>query len=130
MEKIEEHQAKGASIRSRQEWDINAKGPGKILLKYEDKYGQQKYMQSIIKKNERGEITTKITGQKQVQEETAKYWEQMFADEGINTEEKDIWEYLGEETARRAKKVTEKERNEMDKDITLEDIEETIKKKN
>ena len=52
----------------------------------------------------------------------------MFADEGINTEEKDIWEYLGEEAARRAKKVTEKERNEMDKDITLEDIEETIKK--
>ena len=30
---------------------------------------------------------------------------------------------------KRDKKVTEKERNEIDKDITLEDIEETIKKK-
>ena len=52
----------------------------------------------------------------------------MFADEGITTEEKYIWEYLGEEAAREAKKVTEKERIKMDKDITLEDVEETIKK--
>ena len=51
LEKIEEHQAKGTLIRSRQEWDINAEGPGKILLKCEDKYGQQKYMSSIVKKN-------------------------------------------------------------------------------
>ena len=96
--------SKGALIRSRQEWDINAEGPGKILLKCEDKYGPQKYMQSIIKNNKRGEITTKITGQKQVQEEPAKYWEKMFADEGITTEEKDIWDYLGQEAAREAKK--------------------------
>ena len=45
-----------------------------------------------------------------------------FADKVITTEEKDIWEYLGDEAARGAKKVTEKERNEMDKDITLKDI--------
>ena len=51
-----------------------------------------------------------------------------FADEGITTEEKDIWEYLGDEAERGAKKVTEKEGNEMDKDITLKHIEETIKK--
>ena len=51
----------------------------------------------------------------------------MFADEGITTEEEDIHEYLGEEAVAGAKKVTEKERDEMDKDITLEDIEETIK---
>ena len=53
LEKIEEHLAKGASIRSKQEWDINAEGPGKILLKCENKYGQQKYMHSYIKRNER-----------------------------------------------------------------------------
>ena len=53
LEKMEEHLAKGTSVRSRQEWDINAEGPGKILLKCEDIYGQQKYMQSIITKNER-----------------------------------------------------------------------------
>ena len=52
----------------------------------------------------------------------------MFADEGIKTEEKDTWEYLGEEAAHGAKIVSEKEREEMDKDITLQDIEETIKK--
>ena len=61
-------------------------------------------MQSIIKKNERGEIINKITGQKQVQDETAKFWENIFADEGIRTEEQDIWDYLGEEAAREAKK--------------------------
>ena len=107
LEKIEEHQAKGTSIRSRQEWDINAEGPGKILLKCENIYGQQKYMSSIVKKNERGEITEKITGQQKVQEETAKYWEKMFADEGITTEEKDINEYLGAEAVAKAKKLTE-----------------------
>ena len=53
-------------------------------------------------------------GQKQVQEETAKYWEKMFADEGITTEEEDIREYLGEEAAAGAEKVTEQEREEMD----------------
>ena len=51
----------------------------------------------------------------------------MFTDEGITTEEEDIHEYLGEEAAAAAKKVTEQEREEMDKDKTLEDIEETIK---
>ena len=51
LEKMEEHLAKGTSVRSKQEWDINAEGPGKILLKCEDKYGQQKYMQSIITKH-------------------------------------------------------------------------------
>ena len=61
-------------------------------------------MQSIIKKNLRGEIITKITGQKQVQEETAKYWGKMFADEGITTEERDIWEHLGEEAGRGTKR--------------------------
>ena len=42
LEKIEEHLAKGTSVRARQEWDINGEGPGKILLKCEEKYGQQK----------------------------------------------------------------------------------------
>ena len=51
LEKMEEYLAKGSSVQSRQEWDINAEGPGKTLLKCEDKYGQQKYMQSIITKN-------------------------------------------------------------------------------
>ena len=88
---------KGTSIRSKQEWDINAEGPGKILLKCENKYGQQKYMHSVIKRNERGEITEKITDQAKVQDETSKYWGKMFADEGITTEEEDINEYLGEE---------------------------------
>ena len=126
LDKMEEHLAKGASIRSIQEWDINAEGPGKILLKCENKYGQQKYMHSIVKRNERGKIMAKITGQKQVQEETTKYWE-MFADKGITTEEEDINEYLGEEAVAGAKKITEQEREEMDKDITLEDIDEEKK---
>lgn len=51
----------------------------------------------------------------------------MFTDEGITTEEEDIHEYLGEEAAAGAEKVTEQEREEMDRDITLEDIEEMIK---
>ena len=51
----------------------------------------------------------------------------MFADEGIITEEEDINEYLGEEAVAGAKKLTEEEREEMDRDITLEDIDETIK---
>ena len=113
LEKIEEHQAKGTSIRSRQEWDINAEGPGRILLKCEDRYGQQKYMSSVTKKNERGEIIEKITGQKKVQDETSKYWEKMFADEGITTEEEDIKEYLGPEASSKAKKLTEPEREEI-----------------
>ena len=51
----------------------------------------------------------------------------MFADKGIATEEEDINEYLGEEAVAGAKKITEQEREEMDKDITIEDIDETIK---
>ena len=128
LEKLEEHLAKGTSIRSRQEWDINAEKPGKILLKCEDKYGQQKYMQSIVTKNERGEITKKITGQEKVQEETAKFWEKMFADEGIKTTEEDIKEYLGDKAFQESRRVTEKEREEMDLEITLYDIEDTVKK--
>ena len=127
LEKMEEHLAKGTSIRSRQEWDINAEGPGKILLKCEDRYGQQKYMSSITKKNERGEVTEKITGQQNIQDETTKYWRDMFADEGITTEEEEIKEYLGTEAASKAKKLTNAEREEMDKDITLEDIEDIVK---
>jgi len=61
LEKMEEHLAKGTSVRARQEWDINGEGPGKILLKCEEKYGQQKYMQSIIEKNDKGETIKNIT---------------------------------------------------------------------
>ena len=35
---MEEHLAIGASVRSRQKCDVNAEGPGKILLNCEDKY--------------------------------------------------------------------------------------------
>ena len=83
-------------------------------------------MQSIVIKNLRGEITNKITGQKKFQDETARFWEKMFADEGIKTTEKDIWEYLGEKAVQEARKITDKEREEMDGEITLEDIEDTI----
>ena len=71
---MEEHLAKGTSVWSRQEWDINKEGPGKVFIKCEEKYGHQKYMQSIITKNKRGEIINTITGQKNVHEETAKFW--------------------------------------------------------
>ena len=37
LEKMEKHLAKGTSVRSRQEWDMNAEGQGKILLKCEEK---------------------------------------------------------------------------------------------
>ena len=124
---MEEHLAKGTSVRSRQKWDINAENPGKILLKCEDKCGQQKYMQSIVTRNERGGITNKITGQERVQEETAKFWEKMCADKGIKTTEEDIREYLGEKAVQEARKVTDKEREEMDLEITLDDIEDTVK---
>jgi hypothetical protein len=46
-------------VRARQEWNINGAGPGKILLKCEERLGQQKYMSCIIeKKNSQGEITS------------------------------------------------------------------------
>ena len=51
----------------------------------------------------------------------------MFANENIETTVEDIYEYLGDEAGQEAKKVNEKEREEMDKDITLDDIEETVK---
>ena len=66
LEKMEEHLAKGTSVWSRQEWDINGEGPGKILLKCEDKYGQQIYMQSIVTKNERGEKNKQSTRAKKI----------------------------------------------------------------
>ena len=84
-------------------------------------------MSNITKKNARGEIIEKITGKKNVQDETTKYWEDMFADEGITTEEEDIKDYLGPEASSKAKKLTDMEREEMDKDITLEYIEDIIK---
>ena len=52
----------------------------------------------------------------------------MFKNKGIRTKEQDILDYLGEEAGHESKKVTDKEREEMDRDITLEDIEETVKK--
>ena len=51
----------------------------------------------------------------------------MFAAEGIETTEDDIKDYLGEEASEGSRKVTDSERAEMDLEITLEDIEDTIK---
>ena len=51
----------------------------------------------------------------------------MFADEGIKTTEEDIKEYLGEKAFHESRRVTEKEREEMDLEITLDDIEDTVK---
>ena len=127
LEKMEEHIAKGTSVRARQEWDINGEGPGKILLKYEEKYGQQKYMHSIIQKNYRGEIIDIIKGQQNVKEETENFQGEISSDENIYTTEQDIWEYLGNTAGQEAKKVKYNEREKMDEEITLTDIEETIK---
>ena len=69
----------------------------------------------------------KITGQEKVQEETAKFWEKIFADEGIKTTEEDIKEYLGEKAFQESRRVIEKEQEEMDLEITLDDIEDTVK---
>ena len=60
MEDIEEHLAQGACIRSRLPWDVNGEGPGKILLKCEEKLGHQKNMNSIIKRNGQGQIIETI----------------------------------------------------------------------
>ena len=51
----------------------------------------------------------------------------MFAAEGIETSEDDIEDYLGEEASEGSRKVTDSERAEMDMEITLGDIEDTIK---
>ena len=51
---------------------------------------------------------TKALDKKKVKEKTAKFWENMFADEGTRKEDKDIWECLGEEAGQEAKKVTDK----------------------
>ena len=71
-EDIEKHLAQCASVRARQEWDINVEGPGKILLKCKEKLGQQKYMSSTNKRNEQGEIIETITGQDQVEQKLLK----------------------------------------------------------
>ena len=68
-----------------------------------------------------------MTGQDKVQEETAKFWEKMFADEGIENTEDDIKNYLGEKASKESRRVTDREREKMDLEITLEDIEDTVK---
>ena len=52
---------------------------------------------------------------------------EIFSDENIYTTEQDIWEYLGNTAGQEAKKVKDNEREKMDEEITLTDIEETIK---
>ena len=69
---MEEHLAKGTSVRARQEWDITGEGPGKILLKCEGKYGQQKYMQYNYKKLKGGN-NKYYNRTKNVQEEIANF---------------------------------------------------------
>ena len=73
MEEIEDNLAQGASIRARQEWDANREEPGKILLKCEERLGQQKYMSRTIKRNGQGEIIETISGQDQVKKEMSKF---------------------------------------------------------
>ena len=72
---LEEYIDQGTTIRARQEQDMNGKGPGKILLKCEERLGQQKYMSSIVEKNLDGDIISTIKGQKEVEGKMADYWE-------------------------------------------------------
>ena len=74
MDNIEEHKAQCTCTRARLPWDLNSEDPGKILLKCEKNLGQQKYMGTIIKKNENGQITDKIEGQEKVEHETKQIW--------------------------------------------------------
>ena len=71
-------------------------------------------MQSIVTKNKRGEVTNTTTGQKNFQEEMANYWENVFAKENIQTTEQDICNYLENTAEQEAKKVMDKEWEEMD----------------
>ena len=94
LEDIEEHLAKGTTVRARLEWDINGEGLGKILLKCEERLGQKKYMSSVIKINNMGEITETIKSQDAVQKEITNYWRDIFADKNIMITEEDIRTYL------------------------------------
>ena len=40
---VDEHLAQGATVRARQEWDVNGEG--------QERLGQQKYMSCIVEKN-------------------------------------------------------------------------------
>ena len=44
----------------------------------------------------------------------ANQWEDIFANENIETTEQDIWNYLGNTAGQEAKKVMDKEWEEMD----------------
>ena len=61
-EDLDEYIDQGTTVRARQEWDINGEGPGKILLKCEERLGQQKYMSCIVEKNSDGDIISTIKG--------------------------------------------------------------------
>ena len=58
------------------------------------------------------------------------HWTDIFASNNIMSTEEDIINFLGEDVTNNTKKVTEAERNEMDADIKLTDIETVIRNLN
>ena len=111
---LDEYTDQGTTVRARQEWDINGEGPGKILLKCEERLGQHKYMSCIVEKNLEGEIISTIKGQQQVQGKMADYWADIFADEKLTTTVTDIEQCIGEEANNNARKLSEEEGREME----------------
>ena len=71
-------------------------------------------MQSIVTKNKRGEVTNTITGQKKLQEETANFLGKILAYKKYRNNRARHMELPLNTAAQEAKKVTEKEREEMD----------------
>ena len=51
---VDEHLAQGATVRARQDWDVNGERSGEIFLKCDKRLGQQKYMSCIVENMSKG----------------------------------------------------------------------------
>ena len=79
-----------------------------------------------MKKKSQGEITSTTKGQQQVQEKMADYWANIFAEEHITTTEHDIEQCIGEEANNNTLKLNDEKREEMEKLITMEDLDKVV----
>ena len=112
LEAIYEHQAQGAYIRARAKYKIEGEKPSCLFCSLEKHNAVQKYIPQL--KVIRNDIEVTITEQKDIEQETYCYYENLFSNQDQNIQMETIEEFLGPEAYESCPKISNIQKQSME----------------
>ena len=126
LENLLAYQAQGAFVRARTKMQVEGEKPSKLFCSLERHNAVQKYIPKL--NVQRNGIDSVISDQQEIQQETYKYYSELFKNRDQEILGGEIESFLGEDIVRHTPKVTESQKSAMEGEITLEELSKYLNK--